>query len=392
MLRESLLILFVMMNCATISRSFSVRMFRGAQVSKMILTKPRCFQTTARLLAPPVVEMPTPVDFMSIKSEDKSIQFGDYGLIASQGPVSRTFVETKDLGTARGPAVGETVWIRGRIASVRAKGNACFLVIRAGSFYTVQACHFKDKENPDLSKAMIKFVSSIPLESIVDIQGVIAPADVKSCSQKNVELQIQKIFAVSRAPVTLPFLLDDAARSEHDIEASQGNERPLAGVAQVTFLKNQNSMIVQKFNWCVFSRLQQDVRLNNRWLDLRVPANNAIMRVRSGISLLFREALSARGFVEINTPKLIAGESEGGSEVFRTDYFGKVQFSSRVVMKWFGYCLSLLIHLNKCLFRSHLAYSLPVWHSRHSCTSRWRYQPIWRKCSRSALCSAQRSP
>ncbi len=48
------------------------------------------------------------------------------------------------------------------------------------------------------------------------------------------------------------------------------------------------------------------------------------MRVRSGISLLFREALSARGFVEINTPKLIAGESEGGSEVFRTDYFGKV--------------------------------------------------------------------
>ena len=70
--------------------------------------------------------------------------------------------------------------------------------------------------------------------------------------------------------------------------------------------------------------MAQDVRLNNRWLDLRVPANNAIMRIRSGISLLFREALTAKGFVEINTPKLIAGESEGGSEVFRTDYFGKV--------------------------------------------------------------------
>jgi aspartyl/asparaginyl-tRNA synthetase len=69
---------------------------------------------------------------------------------------------------------------------------------------------------------------------------------------------------------------------------------------------------------------EQDVRLNNRWLDLRVPAHNAIMRIRSGISLLFREALTAKGFVEINTPKLIAGESEGGSEVFRTDYFGKV--------------------------------------------------------------------
>lgn len=67
------------------------------------------------------------------------------------------------------------------------------------------------------------------------------------------------------------------------------------------------------------------MRLNNRWLDLRVPANNAIMRLRSGISLLFREALVQKGFVEINTPKLIAGESEGGSEVFRTDYFGKVR-------------------------------------------------------------------
>lgn len=66
----------------------------------------------------------------------------------------------------------------------------------------------------------------------------------------------------------------------------------------------------------------KDIRLNNRWLDLRVPANNAIMRIRSGISLLFREALVNKGFVEINTPKLIAGESEGGSEVFRTDYFG----------------------------------------------------------------------
>ena len=57
-------------------------------------------------------------------------------------------------------------------------------------------------------------------------------------------------------------------------------------------------------------------------MDLRVPANNAVMRIRSGVSMLFREGLLNEGFIEINTPKLIAGESEGGSEVFRTDYFG----------------------------------------------------------------------
>jgi aspartyl-tRNA synthetase len=78
------------------------------------------------------------------------------------------------------------------------------------------------------------------------------------------------------------------------------------------------------FIFFVLTFFIQEIRLNNRWLDLRVPANNAIMRVRSGVSLLFREALHGEGFVEINTPKLIAGSSEGGSEVFTTDYFGQV--------------------------------------------------------------------
>lgn len=136
------------------------------------------------------------------------------------------------------------------------------------------------------------------MESIVDIMGVVASADVKSCSQNNVEIQIQKLFTVSRAPVLLPFLLEDASRSQAEIDASQNDERPFAGVSQ-------------------------DMRLNSRWLDLRVPANNAMMRIRSGISTLFREALLVEGFTEINTPKLIPGESEGGSEVFRTDYFGQ---------------------------------------------------------------------
>ena len=37
--------------------------------------------------------------------------------------------------------------------------------------------------------------------------------------------------------------------------------------------------------------MSQDTRLNNRWLDLRVPSNNAIMRIKSGVSLLFRYAI-----------------------------------------------------------------------------------------------------
>ena len=47
------------------------------------------------------------------------------------------------------------------------------------------------------------------------------------------------------------------------------------------------------------------------------------MRIKSGVAQLFREFLYSQQFIEINSPKLIAGQSEGGSEVFRLDYFGQ---------------------------------------------------------------------
>jgi aspartyl-tRNA synthetase len=65
----------------------------------------------------------------------------------------------------------------------------------------------------------------------------------------------------------------------------------------------------------------QDVRLNNRVIDLRVPANQALMRLQSAVGLLFREFLYTRDFIEIHSPKLIGGTSEGGANVFRLPYF-----------------------------------------------------------------------
>lgn len=67
----------------------------------------------------------------------------------------------------------------------------------------------------------------------------------------------------------------------------------------------------------------QNARLDNRILDLRVPANQAIMKLSSGICKFFRRFLEDRDFVEIHTPKLLGGTSEGGAEVFRTKYFGQ---------------------------------------------------------------------
>lgn len=67
--------------------------------------------------------------------------------------------------------------------------------------------------------------------------------------------------------------------------------------------------------------VQQKVRLDNRIIDLRVPTNQALMRIQSGVCQLFREFLYKNGFTEIHTPKLIGGSSEGGANVFKLKYF-----------------------------------------------------------------------
>ena len=69
-----------------------------------------------------------------------------------------------------------------------------------------------------------------------------------------VELKVRSIHCVSRAD-GLPFELADAMRSEED-------------------LKREDAQ---------FSTVQQDTRLENRWIDLRTPVNQAIFRVQSAV-------------------------------------------------------------------------------------------------------------
>lgn len=75
-----------------------------------------------------------------------------------------------------------------------------------------------------------------------------------------------------------------------------------------------------------FSRVELNTRLQARSLDLRTPTNQAIFRIQSGVSLLFREYLDARGFFEIHTPKLQGAATESGSSVFKVDYFKRPAF------------------------------------------------------------------
>jgi aspartyl-tRNA synthetase len=69
------------------------------------------------------------------------------------------------------------------------------------------------------------------------------------------------------------------------------------------------------------NKVSRNTRLDNRIIDLRTRANNAIFRIQSGVAMLFREYLLQKDFVEIHSPKLLGAASEGGSSVFRLPYF-----------------------------------------------------------------------
>jgi aspartyl-tRNA synthetase len=69
-----------------------------------------------------------------------------------------------------------------------------------------------------------------------------------------------------------------------------------------------------------------DVRLDARVIDLRRDENQAIFRIRDAVLKATRGYLSTEGFVEVNTPKIIATATEGGASLFPVAYFEKEAF------------------------------------------------------------------
>ncbi|KAK0175172.1 hypothetical protein PV327_008945 [Microctonus hyperodae] len=222
-------------------------------------------------------------------NETEDVSVGCYGqtklVQSSETHEDRKFVDVKDLDSK---LIEKSIWLRGRLHTSRAKGKQCFIVIRQQSS-TVQGLV---AVNEKISKQMVKFISTITKESIIDVQAVVkgVPMKIESCTQKDVECHIEKVFVVSASMPQLPLQIEDASRP-------CGDETGLN------------------------IKVNQDTRLDNRILDLRTPANQAIFRVEAGVSKLFRDILTQRGFVEIHTPKIISAASEGGANVFTVSYF-----------------------------------------------------------------------
>ncbi|XP_066299678.1 aspartate--tRNA ligase, cytoplasmic-like [Branchiostoma lanceolatum] len=214
-------------------------------------------------------------------------RYGNMAMLQSTEKPDRRLVRVEELTPS---LAGETVWVRARMHTSRAKGKQCFLVLRQQQF-NVQALAFVNDKT--VSKQMVKFAANITKESIIDVEGVVQKVaqPVESCTQRDVELHVERVFVVSASAQQLPLQLDDAARPEHDEEDAS---RP---------------------------RVNQDTRLDNRIIDLRTTTNQAVYRVVAGVCDLFRATLTGKGFVEIHTPKIISAASEGGANVFTVSYF-----------------------------------------------------------------------
>jgi aspartyl/asparaginyl-tRNA synthetase len=267
--------------------------------------------------------------------------FGDLTLVQSNQNTGRKFTHVSNLSAKLD---GQEVWLRARVHNTRAKGNNCFVVLRAAGA-TVQGAMFKSETIP---KEMIKFAGALSKETVVDVKGTIVKADVKSCTQNDVELSVLRLYVVSRAEPGLPLQIDDAGRSEAEIAESE--RKHAAGELDGAYV-----------------RVGTDIRLDNRVIDMRVPAQNAIFRISSvppafpqapshalpapdlsrgaarrrgrrgrrgvtrgwrvqAVGHFFRTALMEKGFTEIHTPKIIAGASEGGADVFRLKYMEGSRF------------------------------------------------------------------
>jgi len=69
--------------------------------------------------------------------------------------------------------------------------------------------------------------------------------------------------------------------------------------------------------------------INYRYLALRLPRYRAIFLARSTLMSLTREYFHSKGFLEVNTPKIVGAGAEGGATLFVVEYFERKAYLSQ---------------------------------------------------------------
>ncbi len=168
--------------------------------------------------------------------------------------------------------VGERVRVMGWLHSLRQLGGINFLVIRDG-WSIVQAVAETEAELAPLRER------EAGVESVVALEGRVVSEPQAPGGIELHDLRIEVITPVTEVP---PVSL---------------NKRKIT--ANITTV------------------------LDHAVVTNRHPVRRAILRLGAGAMAGFRSTLVAKGFTEIQTPKIVASATESGATVFKLDYFGR---------------------------------------------------------------------
>lgn len=212
--------------------------------------------------------------------------YGDFtaDIFQCQHTLKRRRTELSDLG----PAVGNTVMIQGFAQSVSKKSKKLAIVVLRDGPRTVKCVVSMDTAG--VSDCMISYVGKVPKESYIEVHGEVR----LDAASNQAELNVRKIYCITRALAKLPFPLEDAARGDH-VEYDQNMKK--------------------------LPHVSLNIRLNKRSLDLRTNPTRSIFRIQSAVTLKFTEIMKSSDFMSIHTPKLTSEvSSEGGAAVFKLQY------------------------------------------------------------------------
>ena len=218
--------------------------------------------------------------------------------LPSESAASQEFTELADLYDAK---EDQEVTLDARVHNARVQSaKLAFLVLREGP-HTIQAVIAEGGAHK-ISRQMVKWSGGLNTESIVRVTGLVKqPLEpVTSTSISNYELHVANIYLISAAAQQLPIQVKDCTRPPPmGDETTQAEEQAADGTPIVSL----------------------SARLNNRVLDARTAANNAIFQLQSGVSNLFIEYMNKHKFTWIQSSKIAGAATEGGAGVFEIKYF-----------------------------------------------------------------------